>query len=68
MVVGLAGRGGGGKSAAVEGVERGDDLIGAVAVEPAKLPGQLNRAFIGFSPAIAEKDFVKATLREAGIE
>src|SRR5688500_4137090 len=53
----LARRGNSSERAAVEGIERGDDFEPAFVVP--KLPRQLVKPFVGFSAAVAEKDFAR---------
>ena len=60
MVVGLAGGGHGVHGASVEGVERGDDLVGPVLVQLAVAAGQLQRALHGLGAAVAEEHPVHA--------
>jgi len=55
LVLGLAGGGHGGEGPAVERVLHGDDL--EPAVQGAPFAGELEEAFIGFGPGVAEKDF-----------
>ena len=58
--MGLAGGGHGVHRAPVEGVERGDDLEGAVLVQLAVAAGQLERALHGLGAAVAEEHPVHA--------
>ena len=62
LVVGLAGGGNGGLGAPVEGVEGGDDFVGAVTVQLAVAPGQLHGAFDGLGTAVAEEHQVEAAV------
>ena len=54
----LPGRGNARQRAAVEGVERGDDLEPALVV--AELARELEQAFVGLAAAVAEKAFARA--------
>ena len=67
LVVGLAGGCDGGEGTPVEGVEGGDNLVGAVAVLLAVFAGKLEGAFDGLCAAIAKEDSIKAAVVDEGL-
>ena len=58
----LSGGGGHRQRAPVEGVQRGDHLVGAVQMELAVAACQLHRALVGLGAAVAEEDPVEAAI------
>ena len=58
----LSGGSGHRQRASVEGVQRGDHLIGTVQMELAMAACQLHRALVGLGAAVAEKNLVEAAI------
>ena len=65
--MGVARRGQGGQSSAVERSLEREDVVGALAADLAPLAGHLDRPLIGLGSAVAEEDSArKGALRQHG--